>query len=181
MSYGSCKNCSTETELVQGAGHICKSCKAKKDKAYYEANKEARKAKVREYYHANKDKRKEYLSREEVKPLRAAYAKKYWAKAPAHVKENRRRFTAEWAEKNQGRRNAVEAKRRFVKERATPKWADLDAIREFYVNCPVGYEVDHIIPLKGKYVTGLHVLENLQYLTREENRKKSNKFPLPAA
>jgi len=57
-----------------------------------------------------------------------------------------------------------------------PKWADLKAIREFYMNKPKGYEVDHIIPLSGKLVSGLHVLENLQYLTIEENRSKNNKF-----
>ena len=57
-----------------------------------------------------------------------------------------------------------------------PKWADLKAIREFYMKKPKGYEVDHIIPLSGKLVSGLHVLENLQYLTIAENRSKNNKF-----
>lgn len=60
-----------------------------------------------------------------------------------------------------------------------PKWitkVELKAIEEFYKNCPKGYEVDHIVPLQGKTVSGLHVLANLQYLTREENRRKSNKF-----
>lgn len=57
-----------------------------------------------------------------------------------------------------------------------PKWADVKAIREFYMNKPKGYEVDHIIPLSGKLVSGLHVLENLQYLTIAENRSKNNKF-----
>jgi 5-methylcytosine-specific restriction endonuclease McrA len=55
----------------------------------------------------------------------------------------------------------------------TPPHADLNAIREFYDNCPDGYEVDHIIPIsKG----GLHILENLQYLTAIENKRKSNKL-----
>ena len=55
----------------------------------------------------------------------------------------------------------------------TPPDADLLAIRKFYENCPVGHEVDHIIPIsKG----GLHTLENLQYLTIRENRCKSNKL-----
>jgi len=55
----------------------------------------------------------------------------------------------------------------------TPTDADRKAIKEFYTNCPQGYEVDHIIPIsKG----GLHTLENLQYLTIKENRSKSNKI-----
>lgn len=55
----------------------------------------------------------------------------------------------------------------------TPVEVDRKAIKEFYANCPEGYEVDHIIPIsKG----GLHTLENLQYLTISENRKKSNKL-----
>lgn len=55
----------------------------------------------------------------------------------------------------------------------TPPDADRAAMREFYANCPQGYEVDHIIPIsKG----GLHTLENLQYLTITENRRKSNKI-----
>jgi hypothetical protein len=54
----------------------------------------------------------------------------------------------------------------------TPLNANRAAIKEFYDYCPKGYEVDHIIPIsKG----GLHSLENLQYLTRSENRRKSNK------
>jgi hypothetical protein len=55
---------------------------------------------------------------------------------------------------------------------------DLVAIRNFYANCPAGYEVDHIIPLKGRNVSGLHVLENLQYIPAELNRSKGNRVPL---
>ncbi len=49
-------------------------------------------------------------------------------------------------------------------------------IKRFYENCPKGYEVDHIIPLQGKTVSGFHILENLQYLTKEENCKKGNRY-----
>ena len=61
-------------------------------------------------------------------------------------------------------------------KQAMPKWADRKAIKEFYSNRPEGYEVDHIIPLRGELVSGLHCMENLQYLPCEENRKKSNRF-----
>ena len=55
----------------------------------------------------------------------------------------------------------------------TPHDEDLTLIKEFYQNCPIGYEVDHIIPVsKG----GLHSISNLQYLTKTENRKKGNKI-----
>ena len=55
----------------------------------------------------------------------------------------------------------------------TPPDVDKKALQEFYLNCPEGYEVDHIIPVsKG----GLHCLSILQYLTISENRRKSNKI-----
>ena len=55
----------------------------------------------------------------------------------------------------------------------TPANVDIKALQLFYLNCPIGYEVDHVIPIsKG----GLHSIENLQYLTISENRKKSNKL-----
>lgn len=58
----------------------------------------------------------------------------------------------------------------------TPSWADKKAIEQFYMNRPEGYHVDHIIPLRGKTVSGLHVLENLQYLPASENCSKRNTF-----
>lgn len=68
------------------------------------------------------------------------------------------------------------ALRRARQIQQTPRWADLDIIKEFYKNCPKGHEVDHIVPLRGKKVRGFHVIDNLQYLPREENRKKGNKY-----
>jgi 5-methylcytosine-specific restriction endonuclease McrA len=68
-----------------------------------------------------------------------------------------------------------EAWARYMAKRKnqTPDNVDIKSIQKFYADCPEGCEVDHIIPIsKG----GLHTLENLQYLTISENRKKSNKI-----
>ena len=75
-------------------------------------------------------------------------------------------------------RNALVSKRRASKLQRTPAWADLEAIKQFYLNCPKGYHVDHIVPLQGVNVSGFHVLNNLQYLTAFENNSKGNKYAL---
>lgn len=64
---------------------------------------------------------------------------------------------------------------RARKLNAIPKWANMGVIEQFYDNCPPGYHVDHIYPLAGKDVCGLHVIENLQYLPALENIKKGNR------
>ena len=59
-------------------------------------------------------------------------------------------------------------------KRATPPWADAEKIRFFYECCPEGYHVDHIIPLRGKRISGLHVETNLQWLPAADNLLKGN-------
>jgi len=66
--------------------------------------------------------------------------------------------------------------RKLSKEKRIPPWANIKKIKEIYDNCPDGMEVDHIIPLHGEIVSGLHVHNNLQYLTPAENEAKGNKY-----
>ena len=72
--------------------------------------------------------------------------------------------------------NFLAAKRRAMKFKATPNWANLDKIKEIYLNCPKGFHVDHIIPLQSKKVCGLHVHNNLRIITARQNQLKSNRL-----
>lgn len=74
-------------------------------------------------------------------------------------------------------------KRRAAKLQRTPPWADLDAMRAVYAEANrltqetgIPHHVDHIVPLQGRLVSGLHVHNNLQILTGSENSKKRNHF-----
>jgi len=73
-------------------------------------------------------------------------------------------------------KNFVNALREAGKKLRTPPWANLKAIRDIYKLCPRGHHVDHIIPLHGKLVSGLHVPHNLQYLEPRENSSKHARF-----
>lgn len=75
------------------------------------------------------------------------------------------------------------AARRAGLRHATPKWVDRSAIRAIYEEClkrtketGIQHEVDHIVPLAGVNVRGLHVPWNLQVIRASVNRTKSNKF-----
>lgn len=74
--------------------------------------------------------------------------------------------------------------RRMAKLQREPVWADKERIKAYYdvcaffneVNGYSKYHVDHIIPLQGTHVSGLHVHSNLQILLASENRAKGNRF-----
>ncbi len=91
-------------------------------------------------------------------------------------KHNARNRT--WKKNNKQYGAAQTALRRARKKKCTPFWSDIDRIRQFYLNCPKGMTVDHIVPIKNDLVCGLHVPNNLQYLTPEENSRKNNKFEI---
>ena len=76
--------------------------------------------------------------------------------------------------KEKARLNLIDGKRSL----RNVKWADTGRIAQIFANCPEGFHVDHIIPLLGKNVSGLHVEENLQYIPAGENSAKGNKYIL---
>lgn len=117
-----------------------------------------------------------YKSDEKFKENCKAEAKQYFA----NNSESRKKAHKAWISKNKVKQRSYTrsyvAKRRAEKIKATPKWAVLKDINEFYKNCPEGHHVDHVVPLKGKNVCGLHVSNNLQYLPARDNLIKGNKF-----
>lgn len=89
-----------------------------------------------------------------------------------------RSYQKKYDKENRKNKNAIEAKRRAIKLQATPKWlnnSQLQEIKKIYNVCKKGYHVDHIIPLKGKNVCGLHVPWNLQILSALKNISKGNR------
>jgi len=99
---------------------------------------------------------------------------------PEAIREIRRRHYLKYPE----RATANCALRRATKAQATPEWVDKCAIRAVFeaarlmtLKTGVPHEVDHIAPLRGRGVCGLHVPWNLQIIPREVNRRKHNKMP----
>ena len=112
------------------------------------------------YYHANKSKLKEQSL----------------ARGDDHSARVR-----EWRKKNPGMHRAQDARREASKIQATPKWLTKEDMRKMsmvYAEAAIsGLTVDHIVPLRGKKVCGLHVPWNLGLLTNSENSQKSNSMP----
>lgn len=106
------------------------------------------------------------------------YSKNYHIKNAEKIRNRTKQWAIDNKEKALANSKLSQANRRARKQNATPIWADTKAISEIYKNCPKGMEVDHIIPLGGKYVCGLHVENNLQYLSPDNNRSKAAFFDM---
>lgn len=105
-------------------------------------------------------------------------------KTPAEAKK---KYREAWASAHPEQVKALTRSRRRKHRNATPAWLTQDEVkqtREVYVSAMtktretgVPHVVDHIVPLQGELVCGLHVPWNLRVLTREENAAKGNKMP----
>jgi hypothetical protein len=110
--------------------------------------------------------------------------KEYAARRYAEKKEELLAQNRAWREANPDKNRAKEARRRARKLQATPDWLEgthLAHIKRTYKLATLmeeisgdKYHVDHIVPLQGKNVCGLHVPWNLQVLRADLNLSKSN-------
>lgn len=145
---------------------------------YMEKNGEREKARKAKYQLENKERYKAYRERN-----KDAIRKKKAAWRLANL-DKARALSREYAKRNRWKITSYTARRRASKLKRTPKWLtaeDIRKMREIQLEAKrlseltgITHHVDHILPLRGKYVSGLHVPDNLQVLPGDENRRKSN-------
>lgn len=154
-----------------------------------------------DWYKLNKDhvleRSKEYRSRPEVAAKEKIRSQLYYEARKEEIQRKRKErllsnqevadaykeYQKAWVQANSAKMRAKVARRRSSKLQATPKWANKDAIEAMYVvatylteTTGVKHEVDHVVPLKNKFVCGLHVENNLQVMKMTDNRSKANRF-----
>jgi hypothetical protein len=145
-------------------------------------SKENQKRLAREWYERNKE-----LAKERARAWALANPKKVAEKNTKYKNKNKLKVTEynkQWWSENKDKRATYEAKRRATILQRTPKW-DTDAhliVAKYQLAAMLSqasgipHHVDHIIPLQGKNVSGLHVFSNLRVILGADNVKKSNKY-----
>lgn len=173
-----CHTCTNTAKAVWAKNNKEKIKKASLQWARKNKNKKA------EYYSKNKTKirQQQQMYRQKNKEKLDYITKQWCIKNP----EKRKKIANRYVKNNLAYYAARCAKRRSTKLRATPPWltkAQHEEIADIYRQAKEleaiffnrKFHVDHIIPLQGKDVCGLHVPWNLQILTAEENLAKGNK------
>lgn len=201
MDLKRCPQCGREKPLCceffcankrtkDGYACYCKECHAARYKAFYAKNRGALVAKATERVARLRATDANYLRVDrERSRLRKREALSDPAMYEAHLQRGRnwRRANPErekqFKHASPEHRAARAASRVARKLRATPAWADASAIAAIYAEARVRtlatgveHQVDHIAPLRGRTVSGLHVHQNLRVIPKQDNVRKGNRF-----
>jgi hypothetical protein len=159
----------SSSTLKSGYMSHCKECESTRSKVKTKKYRDTRLVKAQEWRTNNKD---AYL-----------FAIQAWRQEnPNRMKE----LYSNWAQANKDKVNAKWMKRDAAKKNRTPSWLTQDEhwmIEQAYDIAAkrtqmlgIQFHVDHIVPLQGKTVSGLHVPWNLQVIPAKLNQQKSNRF-----
>lgn len=178
--YKFCKTCSTTKPISDfgrnakspdGCYFQCKSCRSEYLKSLYKKNPDV-----------FKHRSDRWLSTEGAAEKARSGRLNHYQRNKEHVAT----VNAAWRAGNMGKRAALGAAYRNRKKLATPPWltaGQQKQIEFFYTLSEklshingVKMNVDHIVPVKGKAVCGLHVPWNLQVIPDVENFSKGNKI-----
>ena len=190
-SCSKCKEVKTLGSFGKQSGRIrayCKACACLIEKVRRENRSKEDKEHVRQRHQAYYQKHKDIIKARSA--ARRAVASehinkqrrdRYWSDPEAA-----RKRSSLWMKNNRAKCNAVNARRRASDKKRVPVWLTKEhkeQIKAYYDLAKkvsdwsgIPHQVDHIVPLKGKIVSGLHVPWNLQVVSAEYNQNKYNKF-----
>lgn len=178
--FAECRVCNLKRQAV----YRKKQDRSKYWKKRYSENKESIQSYNKEYYRKYRERfaerNKKYIEKNREK-LYESNRLRY-----QENKEEYKEINDRWRANNTDKINANSAKRYALKADAIPPWLskeDKENIKSIYSLCSkltestgTPHHVDHIVPLKGRNVCGLHVPWNLQVISAEENLSKGNRY-----
>lgn len=163
---------------------ICVDCVKIQSVQWKKANPEKQTASMRKWLENNRELHNTRVKRwQKANPDKVKIAATAWVKAnPEKVKQKAKRYVQRHPAEYTARAVASVARR----AKRVPSWLTINdkwMMREAYKLAKLRtnmfgfvWEVDHIIPLRGQFVSGLHVPTNLQVIPKVENRNKRNDY-----
>jgi hypothetical protein len=182
VSTRTCVDCHTENQAAYRVSNP--EAIAATEKRRHEKHREKRVAKAKKWQQAHPEKCREWAAIWSARnPERKREIFKAWRLANlGKVKADLKAWRAANPEHVRAKGLVYRNTRRAALLNRTPAWSDLKAIEEVYRDASefrqagIEVDVDHVIPLQGELVSGLHVPGNLRVLLSSVNRSKSNHF-----